>query len=87
MSTPTPIRVDAACAALNQYLDDAGITAPRARFDALNRQRAASWLQQLQSAGLADGLDVRDIIAGRHALIGELILSMPYTLDLTEVRP
>lgn len=87
MSTPTPIRVDAAKAALNQYLDDASITAPADRYAALNRQIAMTWLQQLQRAGLADGLDVFDIIAGRDALIGALIWQMPHTLDLEAVQP
>lgn len=87
MSKPTPIRVDAAKAALNQYLDDAGITEPRGRFDALNRQIAMTWQQQLQRAGLATDLDVFDIIAGRDALIGALIWQMLYTLPLTEVQP
>ena len=73
----TPIRVDAAKAALNQYLDDAGITRPLDRYNALQRQNARLWLQQLQSATLADGLDVFDIIAGREALLDELIWEIP----------
>ena len=77
MSTPTPIRVAAAQAALNQYLDDAGITAPVDRYNALQRQIARTWLQQLQGAGLAAGLDVWDVVAGKDALIGALIWEMP----------
>lgn len=77
MSIPTPIRVAAAQAALNQYLDDAGITNPLDRYNALQRQIAQTWLQQLQRAGLADGLDVWDVIAGKDALIAALIWQIP----------
>lgn len=72
MSIPTPIRVAAAQAALNQYLDDAGITAPLDRYTALQRQIAMTWLQQLQRAGLATDLDVFDIIAGKGELSAQL---------------
>ena len=78
MSTPTPILVDAAKAALNQYLDDAGITEPVDRYTALRRQIAVTWLNQLQGAGLAADLDVWDIIAGIDALAGDLIWQMPH---------
>lgn len=85
MSTLTPIRVGAAKAALNQYLDEAGVTAPADRYAALNRQIAVTWLRQLQSAGLADGLDVFDIIAGKDAMIADLIWEMPTSGGASDV--
>lgn len=87
MSIPTPIRVAAAQAALNQYLDDAGITNPLDRYTALQRQIAMTWLQQLQRAGLATDLDVFDIIAGKGELSAQLIWQLPQNVGQGEYRP
>lgn len=63
--------------ALSLYLYDAGIRSPEDQYLALNRQIAQSWFGQLQRAGLAQGLDVFDVVAGKDALIAELIMQMP----------
>ena len=73
----TPIKVDEAKAALSLFLDDAGIADPTARYIALNRQYANTWLDYLTRAGLAEGLDVWDVIAGKDALTVDLLMAMP----------
>lgn len=73
----TPIKVAEAKIALGLYLDDAGIKEPADRYNALNRQIARTWLDMLNSVGLAAQLDVFDVMAGKDELLCELIWQMP----------
>ena len=73
----TPIKVNEAKAALSLFLDDAGIPNAADRHNALNCQIAATWFEYLKRAGLAEGLDVFDVVAGKDALITELVAQMP----------
>lgn len=73
----TPILATEAKAALALYLDDAGVESVGDRHAALRREYAYTWLAKLQEAGLANGLDVWDVIAGRDLLCEELMAQMP----------
>lgn len=80
MTTPNvaiPIKVDEAKQALTLYLDDAKIFNASDRYRSLNRFSSKSWFIELSQAGLAEGLDVWDVIAGKDALMADLIWQMP----------
>ncbi len=73
----TPIKVNEAKAGLTLLLDDAGVRGPVDRYLLLEPNIAEAWFVQLQRAGLADGLDVWDVIAGKDALIADLLWQFP----------
>lgn len=73
----TPILAARAAERLATYLDRHEITEPVDRYAALRRSLAVAWLSTLVRHGLADGLDVWDVIAGLDLLAAKEIMRFP----------